>query len=376
MIYKTLGVSGIKIPAIAQGTSGFGNYANADAAVVEERIAALRQGVEAGLTLIDTAELYGGGFSEEVVGKAIGGMRSKVIISSKFNPREDVAPAFERSLEGSLARLKTDYIDLYQIHWPNPFIPLEPVLEAIFQAIKKGLIRAVGVSNFPTQYMKDAQMVFEGTIVSNQFEYNLLDRSIEDDILPYCEKNNMTLLGYSPLNQGKVVGMEEHRVTLGAIAEKHEKTIAQVVLRWLVSHAPVVAMAKTKTQKYIEESVGAMDFDLSAEEVAQISALKAGKATPVPISSIRVVAPAHRKLCHTIEEAKENKDDLLPSPSALAQMYAETGFFKPIRLTRTADTSGRFLYDIDQYDVMDQVKKYWAWQIAKGKDEPIPAYIL
>ena len=375
MIYKELGASGIKVPAIVQGTSGFGSYTNSDLETVQERIAALRHGIDAGLNFIDTAELYGGGFSEEVVSRAISGIRNKVIISTKFNSRPNVQPAFEASLQGSLKRLKTDYVDLYQIHWPNPSIPLEPILEALYQAFKKGLIRSVGLSNFPLQYLKDAQSLFKGSIVSNQFEYNLFDRSIESDLLPYCEKENISLLGYSPLNQGRIAGSDEQLVLLNQLSQKYSKTVSQIVLRWLVSHKPVIAITKTKSVAYIQDAIEALNFTLNLEDIEAISDLKKIEPVSVPLSSIRLVAPPHRKLPATVEEARENKEDLLPSPAALAQIYTETGSFKPIRLNLTQDTSGKFQYDIDQYDVMDQVKKYWAWKMVRG-DEPILAFIL
>lgn len=364
------------MPAIAQGTSGIGSYEHHDDATVNERTAALAAGIEAGLTFIDAAELYGGGFAEEVVGRAIASVRDKVFLSSKFTPREDIEPSLARSLEGSLKRLKTDCIDLYQIHWPNPMLDLERIMKALYDALSRGKIRFVGVSNFPLQYFKDAQTFFKGKIVSNQVEYNLLDRSIEKDMLPYATRNKITVLAYSPLNQGRILSGDVQWTTLESIAEKHGKTVSQVVLRWLVSHGPIIPVVRSRQIAHVRDNAAALDFDLSAEEIAQITAFSPEPVVPVALSSIRLVAPPYREAYSSLEEAMANKADLIPSPASLARTMKETGKVKPIRLTATADTSGNYLYDIDQYDAMDQVKKYWAWKMIHGDTAPIPAFIL
>lgn len=376
MIYKELGCSGVKIPAIAQGTTNFGSYANFSTSVLSDRIKAIRYGIELGLNFIDTAELYGGGFSEEVVGQAIAGVRADVFVASKFNPKANVEASFTKSLEGSLKRLKTDYIDLYQIHWPNPFIPLDLIMEALFQATQRGYIRFVGLSNFPLQYVKAAQKFFKGKIVSNQIEYNLLDRNVEERILPYCEKEKMVLLAYSTLNQGRVFGTKASRRVIDEIARKHNRKASQIILRWLVSCPAVVAITKTKNISYIKESAESLNFNLDVDDLEKIRNLPQEEVKSVPLSMIRLIATPNRKIYGSLEEAVQNESDLIPSPAALSRIYLETGMTKPIRLNYTKDRTGRYLYDIDQYDVMDQVKKYWAWMIAYGEDKAIPAFII
>jgi len=366
MIYKNLENTGISIPAIAQGTARIGNYAKSTPENVRQRIDLLRYGISIGLTFIDTAELYGGGFSEEVVGKAIMGIRDKVFLASKFNPRENVRKSIETSIENSLKRLKTKYIDLYQIHWPNPSIPLDETMEALSNLVDRGRVRYVGVSNFCLEDFKDAQSLFGKKLVSNQLEYNLLDRSVEDDFIPYCNNNDVTLLAYSPLNHGKIFCNNDQKTVLEDIAQKYNKTSAQIVLRWLIEHKPVIVITKTNSMARMKENAAAVEFDLDREDIVRITALPKQNYIQVPVNQITP------QIYTSLQETEENKLDLIPSPVNLAKLIIENRkYIKPIRICRSNNS-----YIFDTYDVMDQVKKYWAWILAYGYDTPIPAFLM
>lgn len=376
MIYKYLGNTGIRIPAIVQGTTGIGSYDNFNPDSVKERIKVLKTGIDLGLNFIDTAELYGGGFAEEVVGQTIRGIRENIFLASKFNPKKDVYKSVIDSVENSLRRLNTDYIDLYQIHWPNPSIPIEEVMNALYKLVKVGKIRFVGVSNFSLNDFRAAQDCFNEEIVSNQIEYNLLERSPEDDFMPYCDSNNITLFAYSPLNQGRLFFNNEQKLILLSLAKKYSKTIAQMVLRWLIEHTPIVAITKTKSIDRIKEIYLSMDFDIENDDLDAISNFSKLNFIEVPIDKIRIGGITEKPILETLDEAIANKLDLIPSPINLAKLLKKGDRLKPIRLVPTTDGSGKFLYDIDSYDPMDHVKKYWAWILAFGYDKPIPAFIL
>jgi hypothetical protein len=249
-------------------------------------------------------------------------------------------------------------------------------MEALYRVHERGLVRHIGVSNFSLHDFDAAQACFKGHIVSDQLEYNLLDRSVEDEFLPYAAEKGVTVIAYSPLNQGRVFGSEAQRLVLESLAKKYKKTISQIVLRWLVAHEPVTAVAKMKSVERVKENIAAMEFDLLPEDIAQLGGAPRLEVASVPIAEIRLSAPSHRVLYKTLDEALENKDDLLPSPVTLAEVAKKGGSIKPIRLTPASDASGNYRYDIDQYDAMDQVKKYWAWVIARGADSAIPAFIL
>lgn len=269
MDLKELGKTGIKVPAIGMGTWGIGGYTTRDTTYDKEAIKALRKGIELGMYLIDTAEMYGKGHSEEIVGKAIKPFsREKVFIVTKILPEhlhyEDVIEA----VRGSLKRLKLDFIDLYLIHWPNPKIPLKETMKAMEKLVEDGLIKFIGVSNFNVAEMEEARSYLsKNDIVVNQVEYSLLERSIERDLLPYCIKNRITVMAYTPLAKGRLARNE----FLQEIGRKYGKTSAQVALNWLISKENVIAIPKAINLSHVEENAGAMGWRLSKTDVERIS---------------------------------------------------------------------------------------------------------
>jgi aryl-alcohol dehydrogenase-like predicted oxidoreductase len=371
MIYKNLGHTDITVPAIAQGTTRMGTHQSHDPSMVKNRIDLLKEAIHLGSNLIDTAELYGNGFAEEVVGRAISGVRERVILASKFNPKESVAKGVNKSIENSLRRLKTDRIDLYQIHWPNPSIPIEQLMSALSRLVDQGKVRYVGLSNFSLDGWKIAQSVFDKQLVSNQVEYNLLDRSAEDAMIPYCMDNGLTFLAYGVFNQGHVSVCRSHEALLIPMAEKYGKTVHQIVLRWLIRQAPVTVITKTESLARLRENIGASEFDLEDTDLEAIMNLSREKYDMVPLSRIRLNHHDPR-VYSTLDAALENPLDLIPSPTNLARLILEQGILKPIRLRPLADNGA---YELDSYDLTDQVKKYWAWTIAYGADASIPAFV-
>jgi len=269
--FKRLGRTDVMISAIGMGTWGIGGFSAPDYKYDEMAIRALRRGIELGITLIDTAEMYGGGHSEEVVGMAIKGLREKVFIATKVwytNLRYDDVL---RSAEKSLKRLQIDTIDLYQVHWPNPHIPLSETMRAMERLVLDGKVRFIGVSNFSVKLMEEARAALSKIdIVSNQVEYSLLSREVEDDILPYCEKEDITLIAYSPLGRGNILNDPRSKI-LREVAKKYNKTLVQVALNWLIAKKPVVAIPKAINLSHVEENVNAAGWRLSDEDLELLS---------------------------------------------------------------------------------------------------------
>lgn len=259
------------ISSIGMGTWGIGGFSTPDYRYDEAAIKALRYGIELGITLIDTAEMYGAGHSEEVVGMAIKGLREKVFIATKVwytNLRYDDVL---RSAEKSLKRLQIDVIDLYQVHWPNPHIPLSETMKAMEKLVLDGKARFIGVSNFSVKLMEEARAALSKIdIVSNQVEYSLLSREVENDILPYCEREGITLIAYSPLGRGNIFNDPRSKI-LREIAKKYNKTPAQVALNWLISKNPVVAIPKAINLSHIKENANATGWRLSNEDLELLS---------------------------------------------------------------------------------------------------------
>jgi diketogulonate reductase-like aldo/keto reductase len=377
MIYKIIGNSKYEIPAIGQGTTGIGNYQNFNPEDVHKRMQVLRYGIDLGMAYLDTADLYGGGFSEETVGKIIMSIRDKVFIASKFNPGIDVFNSVVHSLEGSLKRLGTDYIDLYQIHWPNPLLPISAIMDVLSFLVKQGKIRYIGTSNFSCEEFKEAQeALHKDTIVSNQIEYNLFDRSAENDFLPLCETSGVTLIAYSAFNQGLLMLGEKQKIALNKLSVKYNKTISQIILRWLISHRSVVAITKSTSMSHTKENASSTEFDLEDKDIQAINDTYEPLNRKVSINRIRINISAKRPIYATLKEALANNLDLIPSPLVLSKIILKRKHMKPIRLVPTRDDSGKFDYDIDGYDIWDNVKKYWAWIIAYGDESEIPSMII
>jgi diketogulonate reductase-like aldo/keto reductase len=232
-----------------------------------KQIQALRRGIELGCNLIDTAEMYADGKSEEVVAEAVRDVRKDVFIASKVSPgnlhRDNLMEACMRSLK----RLRTSYIDLYQVHWPNPKVPIRETMAAMEELVRDGRIRYIGVSNFNVEQTNEARDVLsKSELVSNQVEYSLRSRAVEDDILPYCRREKLTLIAYTPLARGNV----PEAIIPRAICEKYGMTPIQVMLNWVTRSECVVAIPKSADIRHVEENASSVSARFSEGEYQTI----------------------------------------------------------------------------------------------------------
>ncbi len=265
---KKLGRTDADVPVIGMGTWKLGGLYVPDYKDDREAIKALKAGIELGLTLIDTAEMYGAGHCEELVGKAVKGVREKVFIATKVSPEHLSYDGVLRAGERSLKRLDTDYIDLYQIHAPNSDIPIAETVRAMEHLVDQGKIRFIGVSNFSLGLLRQAQECLSRyRVVSNQVEYNLLDRSIERELLPYAEREGITVIAYSPFGTGYLLRyLGRGRETLEHLARKYNKTFPQMCLNWLVSKKPVIAIPKAMDINHLKENADAAGWRMEPED--------------------------------------------------------------------------------------------------------------
>jgi diketogulonate reductase-like aldo/keto reductase len=272
--YKQLGKSGVKIPVLGMGTWGMGGFSSRNSRVDDQAVRALRLGLELNMRFIDTAEMYARGHSEEVVAKAVGRERESVFIASKVSSENLAYDSLLRSCESSLKRLQTDYIDLYQVHWPNPSIPIADTMRAMEKLLSEGKIRHIGVSNFSVGQTREAQTALsKAALASNQVEYSLLDRSIEQDLLTYATDEHITIIAYSPVGRGQLAegGHGKQWRVLEQVAKKNGKTKVQVALNWLLVKDQVVAIPKAIGLDHVEENVGAAGWKLSQEDQAALN---------------------------------------------------------------------------------------------------------
>jgi len=258
MNHKPLGQTAIELPEIGLGTWDY-----------RAGPAPLRAGLDAGALFIDTAESYG---SESVVAEAIRGLRESVLLATKVS-RNHLRPAeVLAAAEQSLRRLRTDWIDLYQIHEPNPAVPLEETLGAMEELVDAGKVRFIGVSNFSVHELERArQKMRKHPIVSNQVRYNLADRSIEGGLLAYCRARDITVIAYSPLGRElqRLRDCDPHGI-LTEVAREVGKNVPQVALNWCLYHDGVVAIPKGNSIGHVLDNCGASGWRLSAGQFRQL----------------------------------------------------------------------------------------------------------
>jgi aryl-alcohol dehydrogenase-like predicted oxidoreductase len=324
MKYNQLADTGIQISAITFGAWAIGGWmwGGADK---QDALDALHKSLELGITSIDTAPVYGQGLSEEIVGEALKGKRHEAQILTKYGMRWDVerpgdfmaskdnngkdlkiyryAPkeSVIEECERSLKRLQTDYIDLYQIHWPDVSTPIDETMEAIQILLQQGKIRASGVCNYSAEQMRIADQTVKQ--VTNQVPYSMVERKIEADVVPYCLENGQGILAYSPLQRGILTGKitddyqfeegdhrpntlhfkPQNRKTINAflqkikpIADGYGVSLTQLVINWTIQQPAVVAaLVGARNPQQVAENAKAVDFMLSADEINQINTLLA-----------------------------------------------------------------------------------------------------
>jgi diketogulonate reductase-like aldo/keto reductase len=254
--------SGEQVPALGQGTWYLGEKRHTRA----EEIATLRLGLDLGLTLIDSAEMYGEGLAEELVGKAIEGRRDEIFLVSKVYPHNASRQGAVAACERGLRRLNTDRLDLYLLHWRGT-IPLQETLEAFDALIRAGKIRYWGVSNFDVDDMEELTSLTGGSsVATNQVLYNLTRRGIEYDLFPWCRERNIPMMAYSPIEQGRMLKDR----TLRTVAERREATTAQVALAWLLRHDGLIVIPRSGRTEHVRENRAALDLKLSDQDLAEL----------------------------------------------------------------------------------------------------------
>jgi diketogulonate reductase-like aldo/keto reductase len=263
--YRQLGRTKEKISTIGMGTWRIGSYSGPEER--NRQVEALRRGVELGMNLIDTAEVYGSGRSEEVVGEAIKGIRDDVFIATKVAQSNLHYDDVIRACRGSLRRLGVPYIDLYQVHWPNPSVPIKETMSAMEKLVEDGLVRYIGVSNFGVPETEAARATLtKNELVSNQVEYSLRNRFVEPEVLPYCIKENVTLIAYSPLARGNIADFVPK-----VLLERYRLTPAQVMLNWVTRNDHIVAIPKAATVHHVEENASSVSVRFHQSEYDQIA---------------------------------------------------------------------------------------------------------
>ena len=265
---RTLELAGKTVPVIGQGTWHMGERQDQRSA----EIRALCQGIELGMNLIDTAEMYADGEAEKIVGEALVGQRDSVFVVSKVYPHNASRKGIPAACELSLGRLKTDYIDLYLLHWPGSY-PLEETVEAFERLREEGKIGRWGVSNFD---VADLLELNNPNCATNQVLYNPEDRGIEFDLLPWAEAQNLPIMAYCPIGQGQA-GNLLHHPALHEVAARHNATPAQISLAWVLRRNNMFAIPKAVNPDHVKLNAAAAEMTLTADDLAVLD-----RAWPIP----------------------------------------------------------------------------------------------
>ena len=269
MEFKELGKTTVKVPVLGLGTWGIGGHSNRYTGADTQAVQVLRLGLDLGMLFIDTAEFYGHGHSEEIVAEAIAERRESVFLATKVSPEHFRYDDVLKACEASLKRLQVRYVDLYQLHWPSSSIPIPETMKAMEHLVNQGKIRHIGVSNFSVRQTRESQeSLSKATVAANQVEYSLLDRSIETDLLKYCQKERITVIAYSPLAKSQIPkgGRGGKWQVLDEVAAGNGKTRSQVALNWLIAKEGVVTIPKAASIDHVKENAGAIGWTLSGED--------------------------------------------------------------------------------------------------------------
>lgn len=270
--------SGAAVPVLGQGTWHMAE----DPRLHDQEVTALRSGLDLGLTLIDTAEMYADGAAEELVGEAIAGRRKDVFLVSKVLPHNATRKGTVVACERSLRRLGTDHLDLYLLHWRET-VPLEETIEGFESLVQSGRIRHWGVSNFDLSDMEELIETPGGDAVqTDQVLYNLTRRGIEYNLLPWCEERALPIMAYSPIEQGRLLGNS----TLQLIAEQHDATPAQIALAWVLRRERVIAIPRASKVEHVQENRAALEIQLTQNDLTMLDQVFPPPNHPVPLEML------------------------------------------------------------------------------------------
>jgi aryl-alcohol dehydrogenase-like predicted oxidoreductase len=352
---------------------GVGGAAHQDATLDADHITAIQAGIACGMTFIDTAESYADGRSETLIGRAVRGRRDDVFLASKVSPGHLRSADLIRACRESLARLGTDRLDLYQVHWPNPAIPLDETLEALVRLCREGQVLRLGLSNFTLSETRQVQAGLRGVpLFSLQAEYNLFERSPEMDLIPYCRENGLLFIAYSPLDQGRMAGQAPMREYLGDLARACGATPAQLALNFLASRGPVLPVPKNVNTRHIQENAAACDAPLPEDLAVQMDLAFRTPIQEIPWECICTGPhglPGDR-LQHLTDEARGNAAGFLPSPESLAEDVGREGRMKPVRVRPLDPPQGPC-----RFELVEGRLRFLAWVLAFEGRRPVPALV-
>jgi myo-inositol catabolism protein IolS len=366
MKYTNLGPTKIKISKIGMGTL----FKKCKIDFNKKIKHIIDKSYHLGINFIDTAPIYAFGNIERTIGYSIKNKRQKIILATKNLPSQNKYNEIISSAEQSLRRLKTDYIDLYQIHWPNHKIEIEESAEALNILLQQGKIRYVGLCNTNLDNLKKYKNILTNKLVAIQNEYNLFERTYEDNLKKFINISNMTMISYSPLSNGKLFNGENERKILNFLEKKYNRTKSEIILNWITSQSKnIIAIPSTLKIKNLVDNANSQKFMLNKLDIDLIKKKCKTKTRFISPDNI-LIERSESNIFQSLNDAKKNIYKLDPSPEELAEDIKANNLLKPIKLKEIKKNKLN-----KKYTLKDGNLRYWSWIIAKGKDKKIPSLI-
>jgi aryl-alcohol dehydrogenase-like predicted oxidoreductase len=368
MRYIALGDSDIELSVLGYGTgTGF----KPDGAQHEKHLIKLiHTALENDINWIDTAESYFDGYSESVVGKVLVN-NTELKVSTKFSPQNAKPKELREALEGSLRRLKREYVDIYNFHWPNTNFLIEKTFDVLLELKEEGKIRSIGVSNFSRQLLEKIHSFAPQCVVAHQFEYNLFNRLAESELFSYHKKHAISNVGYSPIKGlGSLVRESPKSVLLENLAAKYNVTPHLIALNFLTSISPVntaLIMSSTKAD-HISQNIQAFDFCIEEEDVKLINDEFHLRVEQIEMHRIKLINGSDYPVYETVQEAQDNHIGLMPGPHELAKEYQNGNMQIPVKVKPIAGT--------DYYQLVGGMVRYWGWYLAFEGKRKVKAVVL
>jgi diketogulonate reductase-like aldo/keto reductase len=359
------------LPIVGQGTGSKGSDLQTYNDKLNDLVYSIKFGIENGLTLIDTAEIYGDGRSELLVGSAVKGVRESVLLATKFSPNNHRYKSIISAAYGSLKRLGTDYIDIYQIHWPNSSVPLDETMSAIFDLQDQGFVGEIGVCNFNRKQIEEAISIAakEGKrIYSVQIKFNLIDQFAYKAISDICGINNIKIIAYSPFKS--LLSKENHRAKiLKDIAMQNGVSAMQIALRWITSHPNTTPIPESSNLDHIKEISKVGNVEIGEQDMTKLSDAFSNLTCLLQVNLMKSRNSNRRKI-KNLEKSEIEKFslDFCPSIVDLSTEISSGDFLQPILVAKNSE-------DSNIYDIVEGELRYWAFVYVNGSDSKIPVII-
>jgi len=364
-------LDGTPVFPLALGTTGTGTVANTRPDRDQHFVELFRRAFDLGINCFDTAEIYGGGYAETLLGVAFAPVRDSVFIVTKFNPGNATPRHLREAIEGSLTRLGCGYVDHFQLHWPNPFVPFEETWGELKRFLQERKIRSAGVGNCSMEELEEYWRISEGRITAVEIGFNAAEPGAEDELISWCRKRGVMVFAYSPLGQGKLAASGIDHSAVAKLCALHNCTIHGLLLAWVASIEGCIPVVRTGSLQHLEENYRAVSLKLTPEERMLVADAFCCQTSAVPLDSIWVAPMDGRGIYCSEAEALENRFEWIPSPALLAERIRRGQIPAPLRLRQ--DEAGSL--HLDSYDYQGEMKKYWALRLAHGPSADVAAFV-